>query len=297
MIVPLALVSTQRMAGIQRLLEAKRSIWYSNYSWRPGKLFDTVNRALTIFCCCNVEEIVPTVFSTCYQKWTSETRAPLMQLLSYCEIPPKRKACWVPKLGNKIEIAILNKILSAGGLLGAHYRKSNNKVFYRTTGGLYWKVFTDFAPAFKANGKKGHSSRETFFTVDSEQSAKAIVAVLSSDVFWWWYTVTSNLRDLNPYDIQNFPISPKAIEATETTKLGFEYINDLIKNSRMLVRQQKQTGKTETQSFVINLSKPMIEKIDMQLAKYYKFTPEELDYIINYDIKFRMGSELDGEEI
>jgi Eco57I restriction-modification methylase len=49
MIVPLALVSTQRMKVVQEILEAHRNTWYSNYSWRPGKLFDTVNRALTIF--------------------------------------------------------------------------------------------------------------------------------------------------------------------------------------------------------------------------------------------------------
>ena len=49
MIVPLALVSTQRMTVLQRMLEADRNCWYSNFSWRPGKLFDTVNRALTIF--------------------------------------------------------------------------------------------------------------------------------------------------------------------------------------------------------------------------------------------------------
>jgi hypothetical protein len=27
-----------------------------------------------------------------------------------------------------------------------------------------------------------------------------------------------------------------------------------------------------------------------------RFTPEELDFIINYDIKYRMGKELEGDE-
>jgi hypothetical protein len=32
-------------------------------------------------------------------------------------------------------------------------------------------------------------------------------------------------------------------------------------------------------------------------AQHYGFTHEELDFIINYDIKYRMGKELDsGEE-
>ena len=36
-------------------------------------------------------------------------------------------------------------------------------------------------------------------------------------------------------------------------------------------------------------SKPIIDQIDTILAQHYGFTEEELDYIINYDIKYRMG--------
>ena len=41
-----------------------------------------------------------------------------------------------------------------------------------------------------------------------------------------------------------------------------------------------------------SFSKPIIEKIDELLTKRYGFTEEELDFIINYDIKYRMGDEL-----
>ena len=33
------------------------------------------------------------------------------------------------------------------------------------------------------------------------------------------------------------------------------------------------------------------EEIDRIMAKHYRFTEEELDIIINYDIKYRMGQE------
>src|SRR5215831_1853990 len=36
-------------------------------------------------------------------------------------------------------------------------------------------------------------------------------------------------------------------------------------------------------------SKPIIDEIDAALADYYGFSKEELDFIINYDIKYRMG--------
>ena len=44
------------------------------------------------------------------------------------------------------------------------------------------------------------------------------------------------------------------------------------------------------------LSKPIIDEIDKVLAKHYGFTDEELDFIINYDIKYRMGDELNAND-
>ncbi|HCS75665.1 MAG TPA: hypothetical protein DIW17_17555, partial [Clostridiales bacterium] len=61
-------------------------------------------------------------------------------------------------------------------------------------------------------------------------------------------------------------------------------------------RIQRQTGETQTQSFKVALSKPIINNIDTVLAEHYGFTSEELDFIINYDIKYRMGKALDGME-
>ncbi len=48
------------------------------------------------------------------------------------------------------------------------------------------------------------------------------------------------------------------------------------------------------QYFYINKSKPIIDEIDSVLAQHYGFTEEELDFIINYDIKYRMGKELEN---
>jgi hypothetical protein len=53
---------------------------------------------------------------------------------------------------------------------------------------------------------------------------------------------------------------------------------------------------TETQSFKISKSKPIIDQIDTVLAEHYGFTEAELDFVINYDIKYRMGKALFGEE-
>ncbi|NWJ98149.1 MAG: Eco57I restriction-modification methylase domain-containing protein [Chloroflexi bacterium] len=293
MIVPLALVSTQRMQVVQQLLEQSRVVWYSNYSWRPGKLFDTVNRALTIFVAKQAE--ARKTYSTNYQKWTSDNRSLLMPYLSFVEAPRQRNSFWVPKAGNEIERYLLEKLLKVNTTFSHFTVKSEHRVFYRTTGGLYWKVFTNFAPDFKVNEKAGHSTRETWFSLRENKMVNPSIATLSSDLFWWWYTITTNCRDLNPSDIQKFPFPPSLFDDSKITSLGHTYLQSLQDNSTMLVRIQKQTGRTETQSFKIQKSKPIIDQIDRVLAEHYGFTEEELDFIINYDIKYRMGRE-SGDE-
>ena len=59
---------------------------------------------------------------------------------------------------------------------------------------------------------------------------------------------------------------------------------DYKSNSFVRIRQD-----CEFQEFRQSMSKPIMDEIDRVLAKHYGFTDEELDFIINYDIKYRMG--------
>jgi hypothetical protein len=49
-------------------------------------------------------------------------------------------------------------------------------------------------------------------------------------------------------------------------------------------------------SFRAKESKPAIDEIDRVLAGHYGLTAEELDFIINYDIKYRLGRDAGEEE-
>lgn len=289
MILPMSLVSTQRMKSVQQIIEAGRSTWYSNFSWRPAKLFDNVNRALTIFV--SVPSPSEEVWTTGYTKWTAASRDQIISNLGYVRAPAKRDTFWVPKFQQKAEVGILEKISSQPITLERIWGPGGGEVFYRTTGGLYWKVFTTFRPRFFVNGRAGSSSRETRLPIRSGIDIRAIVGVLSSTTYWWWYTISSNLRDLNPADIQAFRVSDALLRDHALIDLCQAYLDDLDENSVMLTREQKQTGSTQTQSFKIQKSKPIIDEIDRLIAAHYGFTAEETDFIINYDIKYRMGAD------
>jgi hypothetical protein len=294
MILPMSLVSTARMKAVQNIIEQGRETWYSNFAWRPAKLFDTVNRALTIYVANPTGRSA--VHTTGYTKWTANARDQIVFNLNYVSAPPERTSFWVPKFQHGCEPTILAKILRQPLTVEHVWGAGGDQVYYRTTGGLYWKVFTTSRPRFFVNGIAGSSSRETRLPLRSGFDPRAVVALLSSTTFWWWYTVASNLRDLNPADIQAFRISEAILSDPQLTNAGQAYLDDLDENSVMLTREQRQTGTTQTQSFKIQRSKPLIDDIDRLLAPHFGFNDEELDFIINYDIKYRMGADEDDAE-
>ena len=63
----------------------------------------------------------------------------------------------------------------------------------------------------------------------------------------------------------------------------------MIKKSKRRVYNYQTTGRVEYDEFYLKLSKLIINEVDLSLAEYYCFTDEELDFILNYDIKYRMG--------
>ena len=52
----------------------------------------------------------------------------------------------------------------------------------------------------------------------------------------------------------------------------------------------------ELESLTPSKSKPIIDEIDTVLAGHYGFTAGELDLIMNYDIKYRLGRTSETEE-
>jgi hypothetical protein len=72
-------------------------------------------------------------------------------------------------------------------------------------------------------------------------------------------------------------------------RLGEHLMADLQKNSEER-RMHFSHDTLIVQCIVPKLSKPIIDAIDSVLAKHYGFTDEELDFVVNYDIKYRMGT-------
>ena len=296
MILPLAIVSTQRMERVQQLLEKHGDFWFSNFAHRPNKLFDKVDLSLTIAISLRARDLGNT-FSTGYLKWDSEFRDILMKSFRYTNNIRPRSSFWVPKFGQKIERSIFSRLLSIDTTIEqfvestrvSQVSKSNAKVFYRSAGGRYWKVFTNFRPLYRKDGVPQQSSVETSLILKNHEYVDSALAVFSSSTYWWWYTISSDLWHVTrANDIGKFPI-PKSVLSDQTLQEWGRELNEDLRVNSEITTTNRSTGKIETQMFRVKFSKEIIDCIDLQLQSHYGFSDEEIDFLINYDLKFRIG--------
>ena len=291
-IVPISITCSKRMKEVQNML-LNKGTYFSNWSWRPSKLFDgnkSANLSLSIIMTTGFEQN----YVSTYNRWNSEARAYIFKKVIYTKCPYKISHI-IPKIGSNIENSIYDKILSFDTLSSKILKNSQYKMYYKRTGGLYWKIFTDFRPKLWINGKQTYSSKEEDLSFATSKDRDVALCLLWSDYYWWWYQINSDVRNNNPSDLISFRCNYISFESKKFSSLKNELEEDLINNS---VWSERRFGGNVSRykSFIPKLSKNIINSIDKELNVYYGFTDEELDFIINYDIKYRMGDELNEGE-
>jgi hypothetical protein len=121
-----------------------------------------------------------------------------------------------------------------------------------------------------------------------EDRQRVLHAVLNSSTYLQFYCAYTDGRHVNPSDVKEFPFDYESLAGT--------YRSQLIRLSKQLEISMKQSTSYWRKSGLLIESvdsqptKPILDEIDRVLAKHYGFTDEELDFIINYDIKYRMGA-------
>ena len=113
MIVPMSIVSTERMTSARDVLEDScGKLWLSNFSGdaNPSKLFEGVKFRLSIVLASMSEK--EATWSSAYLKWFAAERDVLFQKLQYQSVgASQRYLGLIPKLGSPVVGSILNKLI------------------------------------------------------------------------------------------------------------------------------------------------------------------------------------------
>ncbi len=298
-IVPVSSISTDRYESLQRLL-SEHTIHYSSFDDRPSRLFSGLEHIRLTIHLIGALSKSRSWFSTCYNKWSSTERPILFQLLRYTAVEAPVMIRSLPKLSSEIERGITKKLSTQRQKLSLFYTpRGKYKVLYSRKVGYFLQVL-DFVPlVLDGQGNERLPSEFKELEFATESYAKAALCCLNSNLFYWFITVTSDCRHVNKREVDNFPIELDKLatgdHASTLLALAEKLMADLQANSEK--RTMKFSHDTLTiQAIIPKLSKPIIDEIDRVLARHYGFSDEELDFILNYDIKYRMGDELFEDE-
>ncbi|MBO0792993.1 MAG: hypothetical protein J2P36_18885, partial [Ktedonobacteraceae bacterium] len=115
-------------------------------------------------------------------------------------------------------------------------------------------------------------------------------------LFYTWFATFSDGFHLSHALVKDFPLSDQLYSLPELPWLAQQLQADIQRNATLSTRNTRAepgTNKTqhriELEEFRMSLSKPLLDEIDRVLADHYGLTEQELDFVIHYDIKYRMG--------
>lgn len=304
-IIPVASVCTDGYSTLQQLWLSAGDLAVSNFNDRPGKLFDGLEHIrLSIVLLAKQSSEKHKIHTSTYNKWSSEAREHLFYLLGYSDAMNLTRSGSIPKLGSDCDATILSKVLASGQSL-KHFTATAGKHRIYYTRKLSWFVqILDFIPSITdSSGKLREPSELKAIILGSPSQCDVFFCALNSSFFYWLLTLWSDCRNLNKREVLGMPLDFQKVRASHINRfkqLASRLSADLKSNSRVLAMNYKEWGAMEIQCIYPKFSKLILDEIDSQLADHYGFTEEELDFIINYDIKYRMGlgggSAADSEE-
>jgi hypothetical protein len=298
---PAASICTPRMFPLDAAIRERfKMTWTSVWDERPSKLFDGVDQQLTIHV---ARKLGPRTraFITAMRHWASEERDNLFPTVGYLDFDEGRRVAQVPpKISSPVEKQLLTRLFAVPHSVSGTFMVGTGgaRIHYRNAGGRYWRLVKSFPTYFRSDAGATTTSTEKTFSVAKEHSL-LFVALFSSSLFYWFWRVCSNCRHLTDRELTAFPVAKCVLEGSNPARLNTlagEFEGRLKETKQRQTTENKRSGTVVQDVYFVSTAKSILDEIDRVLARHYGFTAEELDFIINYDIKYRLGRDSSEDE-
>ena len=284
-IVPISLTSSDSLTGTHRILMGNcDTIRISSYAVRPKPVFENavVNTSILLFQ--KTETPCQHLFSTKMHRRGNEfDLQELIDNLQFIDVKGQTLYGRIPKIGSIIEKTILNKLFKQTKL-GSFVKTSGSPIIYRFAGGRYFKVVINYS--------NGSSAERTIYFANSK-IADAVGCIISSNLSFWFYQIFSDNLNWKSYEIENFAIPQLSTENIEyLCNLYSRYLTDIEAKANVRTTSVESTYNVDSfKEYKIVRSKTIIDEIDDYIGPLYGLTQEEIDFIKNYELEFRMAGE------
>jgi hypothetical protein len=298
MIVPVSFTSSGAFSALRDIAQRTfPSLWLSHFSNRPGQLFTGAQNRLTVIVS-GVGRCIPRTNATRYHRRDARRgeRDVLFQCLAYVALEDLARDFGgiYPKVGSPAGVEVLRKVRSQRRVAHLLYAGTGAAIHWVRVPGYFCQFMLNPPMARPENGGPAKVRGEVLsVTVSDDLARPALHSWLNSSTFCVFYAATSDGRHINPSDVKDMPLGPTAPVADVCARLtGLSRALDEAMRKNTSLRRKSGLLIESVDSAAC---KPIIDEIDRVLARHYGFTEEELDFIINYDIKYRLGQDA-GEE-
>jgi hypothetical protein len=283
-ILPISFISSDRMKKSQNMM-FKFMTWTSGYSNRPAKMFEGVEQRLTIFLAKNI--ISNDSYSSFYQHWYSDSRKYLLNCIFYIKNTKTEETEKISKIGSCLHESIIKKVYFKTKLIRNYKSQSSNSLVFFHDAPTYWIRSMTFNPYQDYQSERSNHYKS--IKLKDSESLDIISCILNSSIFYLYFKTYSNCRDFLLSEVEAFPLGNFLNETVKyLIDCSIKLSNSYLQNRELKTRQYP-SGNIDYYEYYPSKSKQIIDDIDKVLAEHYGFTEEELDFIINYEIKYRMG--------
>jgi hypothetical protein len=296
-ILPISSISTVSMCDLYELYQSNQLTTHiSSFAGdsNPGQLFVGVKQQLAIHI---LNKGHFSLYTTVNYRWYIDERDNLFPNVSYLKndinenVLDTTKSNTLPyKVGNNYQVTILKKIMSQSKSLVSYFVKNSGGMFYyRNASGSMFRLAFDHKPEIIVNNVAMSSS--TLKEVEAGHNNYNLIGLMNSSLFNLFWVIVSDNYHINKRELTIFRMNSLDDKLLyEINWLVKQLMVSFINNSEMRIEQNNRNNTSRSvRIYYPKKSKHIIDEIDRVLAQHYGFTDEELDYIINYDIKYRMG--------
>ena len=293
-IVPVSSISTTGYKVLQDII-LRYSGHFSSYDDRPSRLFDGLEHVrLTIHLIIRQPTTTAPIYHvTEFRRWNTVERPYLFGRLMYERVDREYLVGCLPKISRSLEHSIIRKLWNDRTPLAEQNGTGSHVIYYSRKISHFLQAL-DFVPEVydgKSNPRPPTELKEMRFPCASQ--AAIALCLLNSSLFRWFINVFSDCRHVNKREVEGFRLDfGRALDGANGmwVKLAEKLSTRLLDTSEFREMRFKH-DRLRVQCIIPKFSKLIVDEIDRALAQHYGFTDEELDFIINYDIKYRMGLE------
>jgi hypothetical protein len=292
LIVQLTAISSGRMQALQDLLVSRGLLLVLPYPRRPESMFDGVEMPVVILS--SYPSVSHALVTTRVGRMYGQERNHCLQTHATVAHSIRLHGHRVGKLHSTIEKSIIGKVFAAKHSTRHLVARGGDHVVFYQEACRYWLKAQAGLPYFARNGEEMQPPHGRVFSATSGNAAAFWGCLLNSSLFYWYYSLFSDCEHVNDDLVKTIPI-PTHWESSKWSELSEHLSLSLTSHATRKTIRTKQGHIIEYDEMKASRAKSLIDEIDLELGKLFGLSDAETDFIINYDIKYRMGG-TDEEE-